>query len=97
MKFRKRPVIIEATQWMKGGDHPSVATYRGPKWHAAVYGDGAKGCEQCCCHWADHGEIATLEGNMIACPGDWIITGIQGEQYPCKPGIFAATYEEVTE
>lgn len=40
-------------------------------------------------------EIVTLEGIMVAEPGDWIITGIKGERYPCKPGIFEATYESV--
>jgi len=40
-------------------------------------------------------KIETLEGTMVASPGDWIITGIQGEQYPCKPDIFEATYELV--
>lgn len=40
-------------------------------------------------------EIKTLEGNMQASPGDWIITGISGEQYPCKPDIFEKTYEPV--
>lgn len=39
--------------------------------------------------------IHTLEGDMTAMPGDWIITGIKGEQYPCKPDIFEATYEMV--
>ena len=39
--------------------------------------------------------IHTLEGKMIAMPGDWIITGVQGEQYPCKPDIFERTYEPV--
>lgn len=39
--------------------------------------------------------IATLEGIMTANPGDWIITGVKGEQYPCKPDIFEATYEPV--
>ena len=38
-------------------------------------------------------DIETLEGTMHASPGDWIITGIHGEQYPCKPDIFAETYE----
>lgn len=38
--------------------------------------------------------IETLEGIMIANPGDWIITGVKGERYPCKPDIFEATYEE---
>ena len=42
-------------------------------------------------------EIETLEGTMKADPGDWIITGIKGEQYPCKPDIFEATYERVEE
>jgi len=46
---------------------------------------------------ANHGEIDTLEGVHIVCPGDWIITGIRGEHYPCKPDIFEATYESVTE
>lgn len=40
-------------------------------------------------------DIVTLEGVMRASPGDYIITGVQGEQYPCKPDIFAATYEAV--
>lgn len=39
--------------------------------------------------------IHTLEGDMLASPGDWIITGVHGEQYPCKADIFEATYEEV--
>lgn len=39
--------------------------------------------------------IHTLEGDMTAEPGDWIITGVKGERYPCKPDIFAATYESV--
>lgn len=39
--------------------------------------------------------IHTLEGDMIASPGDWIITGINGEKYPCKPNIFEETYEKV--
>lgn len=42
-------------------------------------------------------EIQTLEGTMRADPGDWIITGVNGEQYPCKPDIFEKTYERVEE
>lgn len=41
--------------------------------------------------------VKTLEGNMYAQPGDWIITGVKGERYPCKPDIFEATYEPVDE
>mgnify|MGYP000422492733 CR=1 FL=1 len=39
--------------------------------------------------------IQTLEGNMKASPGDWIITGVHGEKYPCKPDIFEKTYEPI--
>jgi hypothetical protein len=45
----------------------------------------------------DHGWIDTLEGSHTVCPGDWIITGVKGEMYPCKPDIFAATYDPVSE
>ena len=43
--------------------------------------------------WHAHGWIDTLEGGHTVCPKDWIITGVQGERYPCKPDIFDATYE----
>ena len=74
MKFRKKPVVIEATQWFKDGDHPAVRP------HECAGGLG---------------EIDTLEGAMTVTPGDWIITGIKSEMYPCKPDIFEATYELV--
>jgi hypothetical protein len=45
----------------------------------------------------DHGWIDTLEGGHIVCPGDYIITGVNGEHYPCKPDIFWRTYELVEE
>ena len=41
--------------------------------------------------------ISTLEGDMIASPGDWIITGVNGEQYPCKPDVFEKTYEPMND
>jgi hypothetical protein len=71
MKFRKKPVVIEAVQWFKDGDHPVVLNNA---WHGKPY-------------------IQTLEGDHIVTPGDWIITGVKGEHYPCKPDIFEATYE----
>lgn len=80
MKFRKKPVVIEATQWFKNGDHPAVGKY-------LTFDPDM----------ANHGWVKTLEGGHIVCPGDWIITGVKGEHYPCKPDIFAATYEEVKE
>jgi hypothetical protein len=44
---------------------------------------------------ANYGYCSTLEGGHVVTPGDWIITGVQGERYPCKPDIFEATYEPV--
>ena len=41
--------------------------------------------------------VKTLEGNMTGAPGDWLITGVQGEQYPCRDDIFRETYEPVDE
>lgn len=73
-KYRKKPVVIEATQWFKMGDHPAVYKL----------------------HEIDHptlGWIDTLEGGLSVQQGDWIITGVKGEYYPCKPDIFEMTYE----
>jgi len=74
--YRKKPVVIEATQWFKMGDHPVVTPY-------LTYDPDCK----------DWGWVNTLEGGHVVTPGDWIITGVKGEHYPCKPDIFAATYE----
>lgn len=52
-------------------------------------------CKHCAQIMHVHGWIDTLEGGHIVCPGDWIITGVMGEHYPCKPDIFAETYEAV--
>jgi hypothetical protein len=109
MKYRKLPVVVEATQWFKNGDHPEddresfhteesgdflgegkvVRYYRNPD------DSGQRTCHHCGAKMHDHGWIDTLEGGHNVCPGDWIITGIQGERYPCKPDIFEATYEPV--
>ena len=84
MKFRRKPVVIEAYQWFKNGDHPE---------------DGTGGEGRLVRYFRDpdqfHGWIDTLEGGHRVCPGDWIIRGIQGEYYPCKPDIFEETYEPV--
>ena len=80
MKYRKKPVVIEAIQWFKHGDHFAVVAY-------LTYDADCKG-------W---GWIETLEGGHIVTPGDWIITGVKGEHYPCKPDIFEMTYERVEE
>ena len=77
MKFRKKAVVIEAVQWFKDGDHPAVIR---------------KADEH---RYADIGTpwVPTLEGGHIVTPGDWIITGVRGEHYPCKPDVFSMTYE----
>ncbi len=89
-KFRKKPVEVEATQWWKNGDHPEVV--RRFRHHAIP---GSNHCRKCSDTMRHHGWIETLEGGHIVCPGDWIITGVKGERYPCKPDIFEATYETV--
>lgn len=86
MKFRKKPVVIEATQWFKDGDHPAVV--HSSAMHARPISPGIL-------YPSNKRYIKTLEGNMEVIPGDWIITGVKGEHYPCKPDIFEATYEPV--
>ncbi len=88
MKYRKKPVVIEAKQltesslfeimqWAHAGMPPEM--------NAVIL--------------AAHGgaEVRTLEGHLHASWGDWIIKGVKGEFYPCKPDIFDATYEAVRE
>lgn len=80
MKFKKKPVVIDATN----NDNP----FNVMKW-AAQFEDNEL-------HWRVEGDniiIPTLEGEMVANKGDWVIRGVAGEYYPCKPDIFAATYE----
>ena len=84
MKFRKKPVVIEAFQ-TGSTDAPQWAVdalAAGVMWYDAISGRLT---------------IRTLEGVMQASPGDWIIRGVKGELYPCKPDIFAATYDPVEE
>jgi hypothetical protein len=76
MKYRKKPVVIEAEQWFEDKQIDGVVHGLIDLGTAAFY-------------------IETLEGRMVVSPGDWIITGVVGEKYPCKPHIFAATYEPV--
>ena len=106
-KFRKKPIVIEASQWWVNGDHPEDGcvmlqsyTDRGfpsegkvVRYYRTPAEDGARLCEHCGKTMRVHGWIDTKEGGHIVCPADWIITGIVGERYPCKPDIFAATYE----
>jgi len=113
MKFRKKPVVIEATQWFKNGDHPLDDCFRPFEDTGKIPTEAREGkivryyrhprcdslfvCNHCGKIMHVHGWIDTLEGGHNVCPGDWIITGIKGEYYPCKPDIFEATYEKVEE
>lgn len=108
--FRKKPVTISAVQWFKNGDHPEDDVFRPDKATGMVPAAPQEGavvkyfrnpetdedaCKYCGCVIRSHGYIKTLEGGHIVCPGDWIVTGVQGERYPVKPDIFAQTYEPV--
>lgn len=84
MKFRKKPVEIEAEQYTGMNTPQGVEFVTGIELGTAWPGDPD---EQVAI-------IRTLEGNMIVNPGDWVITGIKGERYPCKPDIFQVTYEQ---
>jgi predicted RNA-binding Zn-ribbon protein involved in translation (DUF1610 family) len=99
-EYRKKPVVIEAVRWFQNGDHPLdeyekgtsnegklVRRYRTPDVN------GQKECQHCGHIMHDHGWIETLESGHVVCPGDWIITGVKGEHYPCKNDIFWQTYE----
>ncbi len=92
MKFRKKPVVIEATQWFTHGDHPMVTSLPVVKTLeiGLALGEKSNGIPPNKLGWVD-----TLEGGHVVTPGDWIITGVKGEHYPCKPDIFEATYERV--
>ena len=87
-KYRKRPVIIEAVKWDGSDDIEYLVNWADSEHKKIIdwYGDGTKTLR-----------IETLEGPLRAIPGDWIIKGIKGEFYPCKPDIFMATYQEVEE
>lgn len=90
MKFRKRPIIIEAEQWSPG---TSVAGVRRiPPTRVDLTKTRGILVDR-----AERNVVDTLEGPLDVSPGDWIITGIKGEKYPCKPDIFELTYEPVTE
>lgn len=106
MKYRKKPVIIEATQWFKNGDHPDDYDKDADSNEAAKQCEGqvvryfrhpsiqdSQVCSKCGATMFRHGWIDTLEDGHNVCPGDWIITGVKGERYPCKPDIFEATYD----
>lgn len=89
--YRKKPVVVEAERW-DGRDYDALARFLGPEMYSHVsFSSPVPGETPASVH------IATLEGVMTASPGDWVIKGVKGEFYPCKPDIFEATYEPVTD
>ena len=91
-RWRKKPVVVEAVQWdgtAEGAtpiinwilENDGTATYYGP----GEWDNGESG--------ASYIRVQTLEGRMLACRLDWVIRGIKGEFYPCKPDIFERIYE----
>ena len=86
--FTKKPVTIAAIQWFKNGDHPQVRAIA-PSDDLFFTGVGGATLTD----REKYGVIGTLESpNHLVTPGDWIITGVAGEHYACKPDIFEATY-----
>lgn len=78
-KFRKKPVVIEAIEW-NGDNGEEICKFMGVMFPFTSDGNLM---------------IGTLEGVMTAAKGDWIIKGVAGEFYPCKPDIFEQTYERI--
>lgn len=93
MKFRKKPVVIDARQ-LTPDSAEQIGEWCGAKkcqfesYDSYLWGYGLPIEERSLC-------ITTLEGEHIASMGDWVIQGVKGEFYPCKPDIFEMTYERV--
>lgn len=95
-KFKKKPVVIEAMQF-KGIPNPLGPTGAEDMNYLGMFDDWiakSRGSTPCKYRGGSF-YIQTLEGEMEASAGDWIIRGVKGELYPCKEDIFAATYEPV--
>ncbi len=86
-KYRKKPIVVDATKWVPGHS-VSQPTPQEPDELGVIWLYDCKG-------QVEKGLIETREGGHEVTIGDWIITGIQGEKYPCKPQIFVATYDLV--
>lgn len=87
-RFRKKPVEIEAMQFTGLDSYLAILEWMKDCGDTHALANEVR-------YETPIMLLYTLEGTMAANPGDWIIRGVQGEFYPCKPDIFAATYEEV--
>jgi hypothetical protein len=83
--WRKKPVVVEAQHFMQPTDIGELSAWCGGEWYFEATSRG------------QYIKIPTLEGDMTARPGDWIVKGTRGEFYPVKPDIFANTYEPASD
>ena len=99
MKYRKKPIVVEAFQMTieRRWDNSEWPEWLNQAWQK---NPGDAGCLYISNHQDENDdyllEIYTLEGIHLVCFGDFIIQGVKGELYPCKPDIFEETYEEVS-
>ncbi len=91
-KFVKLPVVIDAIQWFPGMEVEGVVKRFNPNKVRIMYPEGGKPA-RVTDGWVSG--VETLEGFMEVNPGDWIITGVEGERYPCKDSVFQASYKKV--
>ena len=82
-RYRKKPVVIDAVQ-LPVSSAPAWLADAMDESRILLFADGTA-------------RVPTLEGDMMASPGDWIIRGVKGELYPCKPDIFEQTYQPAEE
>jgi hypothetical protein len=83
MRYKRKPVIVEAELFLGGYSYDEMRIHWGEEFSSKVKWDG----------YLNELKINTLEGTMTAVCGDWIIKGVKGEFYPCKPDIFEVIYE----
>jgi hypothetical protein len=91
-QFKKKPVVIEAVQWT-GNNLQEVLEFTGKHPNFDKWFSSFEEYERHVRHDGQSFHVITLEGTMRAAPNDWIIKGVNGEFYPCKPDIFEKTYD----
>lgn len=106
MKFRHRPIVVDAIQWFKNGDHPEdncdTLIINGKpvlndgeivRRYYGVYAEHIGKCLECHRAYNDHGKVDTGEDVVKVCPGDWIVKNLDGFHTPIEPGLFEQLYE----
>lgn len=90
-RWRKKPVVIDAALVSELIGHAAHSWSELPDWFTAAHREGGVVVRP------EGIDIVTLEGTMTGLPDDYIIRGVKGELYPCKPDVFVATYEPAEE